>query len=321
MPITGAAVAYCTMGGLILYSGIKGATLVSTVQAVLSGNLTLQDTETIQFGSTATAEGSTTVGGTEILADAEKYNGHKYVYGGPSNSTDGWDCSSFVSYVLGHDLSLSIPGGTWASETSNGSEHGPTAQEYLTWSGATTESAQDVQPGDLLCWPTHVGFAVDASQMFSAYDTASGTGYTPWAGPSGEGSGTVRRINASVSASGGGSLNQAQFTVALLSALGAPATVANTSSLAGWYAREGTSAANNPLASTETESGSTQFNSAGVQNYPNATVGVAATVATLNNGRYPAIVMALKAGQGLAAGNGQVQQELLTWSGGGYSSV
>jgi resuscitation-promoting factor RpfB len=47
MAISGVAVAYCAVGGLIAYSGIKGATLENTFQAVLKGNLNLTDTETI----------------------------------------------------------------------------------------------------------------------------------------------------------------------------------------------------------------------------------------------------------------------------------
>lgn len=58
MAVNGVSVAYCVAGGLILYSGIKGATISDTVKAVLSGNLTLQDTETIQFGSSAANSGT-----------------------------------------------------------------------------------------------------------------------------------------------------------------------------------------------------------------------------------------------------------------------
>lgn len=47
MPMSGAAVAYCTAGGLILYSGIKGATIADTVKAALAGNLTVTGTEAI----------------------------------------------------------------------------------------------------------------------------------------------------------------------------------------------------------------------------------------------------------------------------------
>lgn len=211
MALKGASVAYCVVGGLVLYSGIKGATLQDTAKAVLSGNLTLQDTETIQFGSSSSSGASGTgVDGASILADAEKYNGHKYVFGGPSNPDGGWDCSSFVSYVLGHDLGIGIPGGTWATETNSGKSHGPVASAYLTWSGASSVQTSALQPGDLLCWETHVGFAVDSTHMFSAYDTQSGTLQTPIAGPGGEGNPVVRRVISATSAgvtSGSGSAN------------------------------------------------------------------------------------------------------------------
>lgn len=317
MAIKGMSVAYATIGGLVLYSGIKGATLKDTITAVLSGNLTLKDTETVAFGSGA-AGASSSVSGSAILADAQKYNGHKYVFGGPSNPNGGWDCSSFVSYVLGHDMGLPIPGGSWAQVTNSGSSHGPVASQYLTWSGATTVPASGVQPGDLLCWDTHIGFAVDSTHMFSALDTNDGTLQSSWSGPTGEGNPTVRRVaDAAASTASGGS-----FAQQVLAGLGAPASAANLASMNNWFAHEGTKAQNNPMATTQREPGSTNFNTQGpVQNYPTEALGVKATVTTLENGLYPAIIMALRAGQGLNPGNSQTQSELRTWSGGGYSSV
>lgn len=59
MAIKGASVAYCVGGGLILYSGIKGATIADTVKAVLAGNLNVSNTEGIQSGvSSGNASGS-----------------------------------------------------------------------------------------------------------------------------------------------------------------------------------------------------------------------------------------------------------------------
>lgn len=230
--ISGAAVAYTTVGGLVLYSGIKGATLASTVTAVLSGNLTLSNQEPIQFGSSgSTSTSGSITDGAAIIADAEKYAGHKYVYGGPSNPTNGWDCSSFMSYVLGHDMSISIPGGTWAQATNSGASHGPVASDYLSWSGAKTVSVSSVQPGDLLCWPTHVGFAVDSTHMFSALDTASGTLESSWSGPSGEGNPVVRRINATVTVAGSSSSgNSASANQALAKTI----IQANQAAYSGW---------------------------------------------------------------------------------------
>jgi hypothetical protein len=47
MAVSGAAVAYAVAGSLIFYSGLKGASLAATVKAVLSGNLSLSNTQTI----------------------------------------------------------------------------------------------------------------------------------------------------------------------------------------------------------------------------------------------------------------------------------
>ena len=211
MAVNVASVAYITIGSLIAFSGIKGATLADTAKAVLSGNLSLTDTETIGQGSTGT-----TVSGSAILSEAQSFNGHKYVYGGPSNPQTGWDCSSFVSYVLGQE-GAPIPGGDWATVTKNGTTHGPTADEYLTWSGATSVPVASVQPGDLLCWSTHVGFAVDSTHMFSALDQEQGTLESGWNGPTGEGNPTVRQLNsvAGTTATSGESSNSASANQAL----------------------------------------------------------------------------------------------------------
>ena len=55
MAIKGASVAYCAVGGLILFSGIKGAKVADTVKAILAGNLTVTNSEPI----TSSASGGT----------------------------------------------------------------------------------------------------------------------------------------------------------------------------------------------------------------------------------------------------------------------
>jgi cell wall-associated NlpC family hydrolase len=181
----GVAVAYAVVGGVILYSGIKGASIADTVGAVLQGNLTVSNDEPITAtnsgsgGSTTTpATGTATATGQQILGDAMKYNGHKYVFGGASNPTDGWDCSSFASYVLGHDLGMQLPGNeSWSKATENGKTHGPVADQFASTPGfkkVGTNPASN-QPGDLLVWTGHVGFGTGNGGMFSAYDTQSGT--------------------------------------------------------------------------------------------------------------------------------------------------
>jgi hypothetical protein len=153
--------------------------------------------------------------GAAILSDAKKYAGHKYVYGGPSNPQSGWDCSSFASYVLGHDMGLQLPGGSWASTTGSGASHGAVASSFAHLPGAhkVSNKPSDIQAGDVLVWSTHVGFGVGPGTMFSAYDTAQGTLQTPKnlsnaGGPGGE-TLTIMRYGAgggtgSGSGSGGG---------------------------------------------------------------------------------------------------------------------
>lgn len=190
----GVAVAYAVVGGVVLYSGIKGATIADTVGAVLTGNLTVSNTEPIQAqnsgggGSAPTPATGGTANGQQILGDAMKYNGHPYRFGGPSNPQSGWDCSSFASYVLGHDLGMLLPGNeTWAKATNNGQSHGPVADEFAHTPGfkkVGTNPAQN-QPGDLLVWTGHVGFGTGNGGMFSAYTTQQGTLATKASAPYG----------------------------------------------------------------------------------------------------------------------------------------
>lgn len=109
-----------------------------------------------------------------------------------------------------------------------------------------------------------------------------------------------------------------QAASAILARLGASRTITNLKLVACWSYCEKphTGAAawqwNNPLNTTEPGYGETgSVNSAGVKIYATQADGVAATVATLTNGRYPQLVSALKtsnAGQFFAA-----TSEMATW--------
>lgn len=59
MAVKGASVAYCAVGGLILYSGIKGATIADTIKAALGGNLNVTNTEQLTADVTTGTSGST----------------------------------------------------------------------------------------------------------------------------------------------------------------------------------------------------------------------------------------------------------------------
>lgn len=191
MAFSAAGVAYLVTGGLLLFSGIKGATIADTVESVFSGNLTVTDTEIIPVdnsadSTSAPAPTGASATGQQIIGDAMKYNGHKYVWGGASNPTDGWDCSSFVSYVLGHDLGMLLPGNkTWAAATNSGTEHGPVASDFANTPGfyKVNDSATQNEPGDLLVWSGHVGFGTGSGGMFSALDESLGTGASSASAP------------------------------------------------------------------------------------------------------------------------------------------
>lgn len=69
-----------------------------------------------------------------------------------------------------------------------------------------------------------------------------------------------------------------------------------------WAASEGTPDSwNNPLATTQPWRGAYDVNSVGVKAYPDANAGIGATVATLRNGYYPAVVRAISRNEGMQA--------------------
>lgn len=126
-----------------------------------------------------------------IAGEALKYKGLGYVYGGPAGRPGDWDCSSFVSYVLGHDMGLALPGGGhYGSPGYPPHSHGPVVTDYASWGGA--KSVRSPRAGDLCCWVGagtggHIGIAISATRMISALDEALGTQVTPISGtgPSG----------------------------------------------------------------------------------------------------------------------------------------
>jgi len=115
--------------------------------------------------------------GPVIAKDAARYIGQGYVYGGNASRVGDWDCASFVSYVLGHDLRLALPGGRWGGPNMPPADHGPVVTDYASWNGATTVGIP--QAGDLCCWvgvgtQGHIGIAVSGSEMVSALNPQLG---------------------------------------------------------------------------------------------------------------------------------------------------
>lgn len=80
-------------------------------------------------------------------------------------------------------------------------------------------------------------------------------------------------------------------------ALGIPATSENRKLEQAWHRAEGGSAKWNPWNTEYGLPGATDYNSAGVKNYPKEIMGVAATMLTLGNGRYNGILGDLQSGK------------------------
>lgn len=184
--LSGLALAYLSVGGILAYSGVENASTAQTLKAILSGsalpqgpqNSLLTATETADINSSWSAGagglgGSAT--GAAVAQDAQSYVGKvPYVWGGAS-PTDGWDCSGMDNYILGHDFGLTLPGNITGFD---GSWHGPVVASYILWSGGTHVPESDIQPGDLICYPpnVHMGIAISSTQFVSAQDAAAGTG-------------------------------------------------------------------------------------------------------------------------------------------------
>jgi len=123
-------------------------------------------------GPAAPGGGSTT--GDKIAAAALKYIGSSYVFGGPADRVGNWDCSSFVSFVLGHDLGQKLPGGKWGDPGFPPHAHGPATGNYMLF-GKGIAPGQE-QKGDLIVSSEHMGIVVAEGTYMSAKTPALGTG-------------------------------------------------------------------------------------------------------------------------------------------------
>lgn len=190
--------AYTAGGFVLLWSGVKGATVGQTLRALLHGeNPSAVSEPPPTVGILDSSSGAAPAAGltgsasdSAIASDALRYKGHPYLYGGAPGpgGTRPWDCSSFCNWVLGHDMGLTLPGSS--SPGYNGQSHGPATTTYLlAWSKYRVKGGASVAvAGNLLVWQTHMGIALGGGQMISALDPALGTRVTTISGgsPTGE---------------------------------------------------------------------------------------------------------------------------------------
>ena len=124
--------------------------------------------------------------------------------------------------------------------------------------------------------------------------------------------------------------NQLVWSEAILTALGAPLTDANITSLGYWMQNEagsppsGIVGANNPINVSTPADGGVPIQDDGdgvtfLQSYPTVQDGIAATVSYLNRPDFAQILAALKQGSGLTSSS--LASEISEYSGNGYSTI
>lgn len=181
----GVALLAVSSGIVLVWSAVKGWSVLGTVQDIVAGK---QPAGTTRPGSPIAApagpagSSSGAAGGTAsgiVIANTFMgYQGHQYRYGGaPGRDGKGpWDCSSSSNWVLSHDLGLPWPG----TGRYDGLTHGPPTGAWAAWflahsGGTTTVKRNQVQAGDVIVWATHMGVAITDTQMVSAENPKNGT--------------------------------------------------------------------------------------------------------------------------------------------------
>ena len=165
--IPGLAIVFAVGGLTLTVAGLKGASIVDTLKALMEGR-PVPDGESLLPGSRSDGASGlaggmqgVSAGGTilgQAVADMGVSfagpDGVMYRWGG--HTPKGWDCSGFASYLLIQN-GVDIP---YKPHT--------TAAGFYFWKGANTIARSKCAAGDLLCWPSHIAIAIDNQLRDSA---------------------------------------------------------------------------------------------------------------------------------------------------------
>lgn len=192
MPVKGTYLALAGVGGILLWSGVKGTRWSDTLRNIISGSGTANINKAYPITSAPQTggNGSTpSVGGDagSLAQTFASFAGHvPYLWGGANPR--GWDCSGSYNYVANHLCGIPIPG--YGPHAFTGATHGPNTLVYWAWlpGHASHLNRDQIQANDICLWQTHMGVAVNATEYVSAYDTQKGTTIQPihGGGPIGE---------------------------------------------------------------------------------------------------------------------------------------
>lgn len=170
MAVSAVAAGTLAVGGLLVWSGLKGSSVLGAVQDVINGHQpsgTNAHPIDVPAGG-ATGGGSIPAASGSILGIAQQVAATpagktRYCYGGGHSSNPCsakcFDCSGYVSCVLNQAGVLK------GSMVTGG---------FMLWSGATTIPYAQRQPGDLYVSSSHIGIIADTSQFWNAACTKCG---------------------------------------------------------------------------------------------------------------------------------------------------
>jgi cell wall-associated NlpC family hydrolase len=161
--VSGAAVAIMATGGVLIWSGLNNTPVLDTLRALAKGqaptpnrNPAFQPLAATAIGAGGAAGVAANGSGAAAVAEARKWLGTKYVFGGchgctPCHPGQGVDCSSFVTWVM---KAVGLYSGKCSMVAGS---------SMLAWGKKIP--ASDVQPGDVVLWVgSHCGIVSDPSR-------------------------------------------------------------------------------------------------------------------------------------------------------------